>query len=142
MPGLVGVAHLVLRVKDWRASARWYQDVLGLEPRKAEGVTGFSHPDARFVVLLKATDEELAPSSVPTQHLDHLALHVPSEDELESWRDELARKGIETEIERSGFGSSITLYDPDGLEVELFVPKSGGVLDASVPMREVLLSEP
>ena len=129
---------MVVRVKDWRKSAQWYQETLGFERRKGDGVTGFSHPDAGFVLLLKATEEELSPSSAPAQRLEHLALLVSSELALESSRDELALKGIETEIERTGFGSSITLYDPDGLEVELFVPQSGGVLDASVPASELL----
>ena len=133
MPELMGVAHMVLRVSDWRRSAHWYQETLGFERRKGEGFTGFSHPGANFVLLFRPAEEEQSPSSAPTQRLEHIALHVPSEAALVAWRDELAGKGIDTEIDDSSVGSSITLYDPDGLEVELFCPAPGGALDASIP---------
>lgn len=128
MAQLVGIAHLVLRVADWRTSARWYQDVLGFERRQGEGFVGLAHPEGTFVLLFRPTTEALAPSSAPGQHLDHVALHVPSLEALETWRSDLAAKGIETEIEHASVGSSITLHDPDGREVELFTPAEGSAL--------------
>jgi len=132
---------MVLRVSDWRRSARWYQDTLGFERRKGEGFTGFSHPGASFVLLFRPTEEEQSPSSVATQRLEHIALHVPSDAALVAWQDELAAKGIETEIDHSSVGYSITLHDPDGLEVELFSPAMGGVLDSSVPAEALATVE-
>jgi catechol 2,3-dioxygenase len=137
MAELVGIAHMVIRVSDWKRSARWYQDVLGFERRKGDGFTGFSHAGADFVLLLRPTEEPQVPSETPSQRLDHIALQVPSEAALAEWRDELASKGVPTEIDRVGVGSSITLHDPDGLEVELFTPTPGGVLDVSVPASEL-----
>jgi catechol 2,3-dioxygenase len=137
MAELVGIAHMVLRVSDWKRSARWYQDVLGFERRKGDGFTGFSHPGAEFVLLLRPTDDPQVPSEAPTQRLDHIALQVPSEAALAEWREELAAKGIDVGIDRVGVGASITLHDPDGLEVELFTPAPGGVLDVSVPASEL-----
>jgi catechol 2,3-dioxygenase-like lactoylglutathione lyase family enzyme len=136
VPELVGVAHLVLRVGDWRRSADWYQGVLGFERRQGKGFSGFSHPGADFVLLFRPTEEEQVPSSVPTQRLEHIALHVPSIAALEKWKEELALKGVPAEIDHGQVGSSITLFDPDGLEVELFTPTTGGVLDPSVPAEE------
>jgi catechol-2,3-dioxygenase len=138
MSDLVGVAHIVLRVSDWRRSASWYQKVLGFERRKGDGFSGFSHPGAGFILLFRPTDDEQVPSSVPTQRLEHIALQVPSEETLSAWKQALALQGIDTEIERSAVGSSITLFDPDGLEVELFAPAAGGVLDTSIPAAELL----
>jgi glyoxylase I family protein len=133
-PPLVGVAHMVLRVSDWRTSARWYHDVLGFERRQVqEGVIGFSHEGAPFILLFRPSDEARVSSALPTQRLDHLALHVPSLSALEVWQQQLAQKGIEADIDHATVGSSITLYDPDGLEVELFAPNPGGGLDPLAP---------
>jgi catechol 2,3-dioxygenase len=137
MPELSGVAHLVLRVSDWRRSAHWYQEVLGFERRQGDGFSGFSHPGADFVLLFRPTDEEQVPSSVPGQRLEHLALHVPTPAALAAWREELELKGIEVKVDDGRVGSSITLHDPDGLEVELFSPTLGGVLDPSTSAGEL-----
>jgi catechol 2,3-dioxygenase-like lactoylglutathione lyase family enzyme len=129
MAKLTGIAHMVLRVTDWRRSAAWYQDVLGFERRKGEGFSGYSHPDGSFVLLFKQVDEPIEASSAQSQRLEHLAILVPSEEDLVAWRDSLVAKGLPATIDRVGVGASITLYDPDGLEVELFTPAPGGVLD-------------
>jgi catechol 2,3-dioxygenase len=126
---------MVLRVNDWKTSARWYQDVLGFERRQGEGFTGLLHPEGNFILLFRPTAEALVPSSAPGQHLDHIALHVPSLEALEAWRTDLAAKGIDTEIEHAGVGSSITLHDPDGREIELFTPGQGSALQVEVPAR-------
>jgi catechol 2,3-dioxygenase-like lactoylglutathione lyase family enzyme len=128
MTELAGVAHLVLRVEDWKRAARWYQDVLGFERRQGEGFVCFSHPNADFLLLFRPTGSPLEPTSTPTQRIDHLALLVPSPASLEAWRSRLAGAGIDVEIEEQAVGASITLFDPDGLEVELFCPASGSPL--------------
>ncbi|HEY2332505.1 MAG TPA: VOC family protein [Acidimicrobiales bacterium] len=133
MAEVVGIAHLVLRVNDWGTSARWYQDVLGFQKRKGEGYAAFANPDGTFLLLFRPTDQELGPSSSPAQHLDHIAMHVASLDDLEAWRVQLAEKGIETEIEHASVGSSITLHDPDGREIELFTPADGSTLYVPAP---------
>jgi glyoxylase I family protein len=127
---VVGIAHLVVRVTDWKRSAEWYQRVLGFERRKSTGFSVFKHPAADFGILLLPTDEALPASSTPTQRLDHLALHVGSMQSLEAWEGRLLREGHPTAIEQQpGIGASLTLHDPDGLEVELFVPAPSSVMD-------------
>jgi catechol 2,3-dioxygenase-like lactoylglutathione lyase family enzyme len=123
---------MVLRVSDWRRSADWYQNVLGFERRKGQGFSGYSHPGANFILLFRSTGEIVDASSVDSQRLEHIALYVPTEEDLVAWQKDLATKGIEADIDRVGVGTSITLHDPDGLEVELFTPAPGGVLDVSV----------
>ena len=130
MTELVGIAHVVLRVQDWKRSARWYQDVLGFERRVGPGFSCFVHESASFAILLRPSDEATEPSSAPAQRLDHLALHVPSVAALENWQGALAAQGIEAAIEHQPtIGSSITLIDPDGIEIELFTPDAGSVLE-------------
>jgi catechol 2,3-dioxygenase-like lactoylglutathione lyase family enzyme len=133
MAKLTGIAHMVLRVTDWRRSAAWYQEVLGFERRKGEGFSGYSHPDGNFVLLFKQVAEPVEASSAERQRLEHLALMVPREEDLAAWQEDLGAKGIPAKIDRVGVGASITLYDPDGLEVELFTPAAGGVLDVYTP---------
>jgi catechol 2,3-dioxygenase-like lactoylglutathione lyase family enzyme len=130
MTELAGIAHVVLRVQDWKRTARWYQDVLGFERRAGTGFSCFVHPSASFAILLRPSDEATEPSSAPTQRLDHLALHVPSVAALEEWKNALAANGVDCEIEHQPtLGASITLFDPDGVEIELFTPESGSVLE-------------
>jgi catechol-2,3-dioxygenase len=133
---MVGIAHMVLRVQDWSTSARWYQGVLGFERRKGDGFTGLFHPQGNFILLFRPTGEPLDPSSSPAQHLDHIAMHVPTLEALEAWRVDLAAKGIDTEIDHASVGSSITLFDPDGREIELFTPGEGSVLQVPIPQPQ------
>ncbi len=123
MAAIVGVAHLVIRVTDWARSARWYEEILGFEKVRADGFSTFGHPGAGFMILLRPTTTELAPSSSEGERLDHVAMHVPTLDALESWQRHLANCGLAVEIEHQPtIGSSITVFDPDGLEIELFTP--------------------
>jgi catechol-2,3-dioxygenase len=79
-------------------------------------------------LLFMPTGSSLDATSEPTQRIDHLALLVPSITSLEAWRNQLNAAGIEVEIEEQPVGASITLHDPDGLEVELFCPAEGSPL--------------
>jgi catechol-2,3-dioxygenase len=55
--------------------------------------------------------------------LDHVAFQVPSREELEAWRDNLAAQGVTfSEIVETSFGLHLNLKDPDNIALELFVP--------------------
>lgn len=98
----------------------------------------FTHPSAGFALILKPTSSPMEPTSAPTQRIDHLALLLPAMSSLDAWRDRLSDNGIEVEIEHQAVGASITLHDPDGLEVELFCPSEGSPLNvSSVPSRAI-----
>jgi len=129
---LIGIAHVVLRVDDWKRTATWYQEVLGFERRKGDGFVGLVRPGASFVLLFRPTGSPIAPSSTPTERLEHMALLVPSAADLEGWRSHLETLGIDAPIDRQPVGASITLHDPDGLEVELFCPAEGSPLAVGV----------
>ena len=133
MAKLTGIAHMVLRVTDWRRSAAWYEEVLGFERRRGEGFSGYSHPDGDFVLLFKQVGDPVEASSAERQRLEHIALMVPREEDLLAWQQTLQAKGIPAQIDRGGVGDSITVYDPDGLEVELFTPSHVEVCSTSPP---------
>jgi catechol-2,3-dioxygenase len=104
--------------------------VLGFQRHKADGFSTFVYPGASFALLFRPTDDGHSLSPVAEQRLDHLAMLVPTVEALEQWRADLSARGVEVEIEHSAMvGSSITLFDPDGLEIELFTPAPGTVLD-------------
>jgi catechol 2,3-dioxygenase len=131
MTELSGFGHIVLRVEDWKRAARWYQQVLGFERRQADGFVCLTHPSAGFVLLLRPTGSPMEPTTAASQRIDHLALLVPTMSALEAWRGRLGDNGIEVELEHQPVGASITLHDPDGLEVELFYPSEGSPLSVS-----------
>jgi catechol 2,3-dioxygenase len=132
--GSTGIAHIVLRVSNWRESARWYEGVLGFERHKADAFSYLTHAEWNFILLLLPSDANLEPTSASTQRLDHLALHVATPATLEAWRDRLTSTGMSVKVDQAEVGSSITLHDPDGLELELFCPRDGSPLSLrSVP---------
>jgi catechol-2,3-dioxygenase len=133
---IAGIAHVVLRVEDWKRAASWYQDVLGFERRRGDGFSCFVHPSSGFALLLRPCDEATEPSSSPRQRLDHIAMLVPSVAELEEWQRTLASKGIDAAIDHQPtIGASITLHDPDGVEIELFTPSEGSILEVEQRVR-------
>ncbi len=143
MTEIVGIAHVVLRAQDWKCTARWYQDVLGFERRVGEGFSCYVHGSAGFALLFRPGAEATETSAAPSQRLDHIALHVASVAELGEWKRALAAKGVETEIDHlPNVGASITLHDPDGVEIELFAPASGSALDVGPPRRDDVNPEP
>ncbi|MET0627009.1 MAG: VOC family protein [Acidimicrobiia bacterium] len=136
MAEITGIAHMVLRVEDWKRAARWYQDVLGFERRAGDGFSCFVHPSSGFALLFRPCEQATEPSSSPRQRLDHIAMLVPSVAALEEWQRTLASRGIDTQIEHQpSIGASITLHDPDGVEIELFVPSEGSVLEVEFTDR-------
>jgi catechol 2,3-dioxygenase-like lactoylglutathione lyase family enzyme len=55
--------------------------------------------------------------------LDHIAFAVSSRDELETWQDVLAEKGIPfSPIAESPIGTLVVLRDPDNIQLELWLP--------------------
>ncbi|HVF13692.1 MAG TPA: VOC family protein, partial [Acidimicrobiales bacterium] len=53
--------------------------------------------------------------------MDHLALLVPSREELDAWCDELTRLGVEysNPVEKH-YGTVLSVKDPDRIALELF----------------------
>ena len=124
------LGHVVLRVRDAEASAKWYQDVLGLK---------VTFRIARQMVFLAATEDashELAlmslgpnaPGPEPGRvGLYHVGWQLGSLDELEGIRERLREKGIEIDgVGDHGISMGVYLHDPDGNELEIFyeLPRS------------------
>jgi catechol-2,3-dioxygenase len=130
MPSITGIAHVELSVRDLDTSQAWYENMLGLK-------TVFNDRDDRYSISARALRD---PSSgvvlALTQHdgnggeefnprragLDHLSFGVADRNELESWHRHLTERGADpSEIADWSHGTSMTVRDPDGIAIELYV---------------------
>ena len=119
---LEGIDHVALAVQDVRSSARWYQDVLGLE-RLYEEAWG----DSPAVVGIRGTAIALFPvrDSAPKPLPDgdviamrHIAFRANAENFATAQR-ELSARGLEFEFQDHGISRSIYFRDPDGHVIEI-----------------------
>ena len=122
MPELEGIDHVALAVQDVRSSAKWYQEVLGLE-RLHEDVWG----DFPAMVGIGGTMIALFPvqGSDPKPRpgkdvltMRHLAFRADGENFARA-RQELTERGLEVEFQDHGLAHSIYFHDPDGHEIEI-----------------------
>ena len=122
MPELEGIDHVALAVRDVRSSAKWYQDVLGLE-RLHEDAWG----DYPAVVGIGGSAIALFPvgSSDPKPRpgrdvlaMRHLAFRANAEN-FAAAQAELTERGLDFEFQDHGIAHSIYFHDPDGHEIEI-----------------------
>lgn len=121
-----GLHHAALSVGDVDASARWYQDVLGLdEAFRTES------DDRRMVVMRfpglahtlglvehRGGSEGFDPRRLG---LDHLAFRVASGPELQAWPQRLDESGItHSGVIETPFGGMLHFSDLDGIALALF----------------------
>lgn len=118
---LEGIDHVALAVRDVRRSARWYQDVLGLERRFEEGwgdypaVVGVG---ATSIALFPVGADEPKPPDRGTLAMRHLAFRVDRENFTRA-QTALRARGVSFTFEDHGAAHSIYFGDPDGHELEI-----------------------
>jgi len=119
---LEGIDHVAIAVRDVKASAQWFQDVLGLK-RLHEAAWG----DYPAMVGIGTTAlalfpvEGTSPEPPPGRHvlaMRHLAFRADAENYARAQR-ELTRRGIAFESQDHGISTSIYFHDPNGHEIEI-----------------------
>jgi catechol-2,3-dioxygenase len=132
VPGLTGISHVGLTVRDVATSEAWYADVLGLvrlfvEPHSVgDGHTiVMTRPGtALFLGLDHHPEADQQVFSERRTGLDHLALAVESRPELDRWVGHLEARGIEhsaiVDVEEPAPHAQLTFRDPDGIAIEVF----------------------
>ncbi len=124
--------HVGLTVRDMDTSAQWYQRVLGFalvkrfsRPPAEPGIerTLLLHEPSGFLVGLYNHDERSGDRFSPFRTgLDHLALEVADDHELDEWIDHLDREGVEhSPIRDLGHSRFVSIEDPDGIQIELWL---------------------
>ena len=129
---ILGLDHVVLRVKDVRRMTRFYCDVLGCGVERVREELGLTQLRAgRSLIDLVTIDGELgrrggAAPGADGRNMDHLCLRIASFDE-KTLVQQLAAHGIvagetRTRYGADGYGPSIYINDPEGNVVELKGP--------------------
>ena len=129
---ILGLDHLVLRVRDARRMTRFYCEVLGCRVERAREDLGLTHLRAgESMIDLVTVDGELgrkggAAAGPEGRNLDHFCLRIEPFDAA-ALVSHLASHGItageiKTRFGAEGEGPSLYLTDPEGNVVELKGP--------------------
>ena len=130
MPAIVGAHHVAFTVTDVERSSAWYCDLLGLVPvlRGDDADVSFrvlAHPASGWVLGLRQYHSRPGGGFDEFRTgLDHFAFGVSDRSGLEAWEDELRRRGdiTFTPIAETPIGSVIVFRDPDGVQLEFWLP--------------------
>jgi glyoxylase I family protein len=129
MPTITGGHHIAFTVTDADRSARWYQDLLGMQIvfEGDEDDVRFrvlAHPESGWIIGVRQyKGREEGPFDEFRCGMDHFAFTVSSREELEAWEQVLEEKGITyTPIAETPIGTVIVFRDPDNLQLELWLP--------------------
>ncbi|MBW7848964.1 MAG: VOC family protein [Rhodospirillales bacterium] len=116
---ILGIDHVVIRVRDMDAALRFYRDALGCrEERRIEGIGLVQLRAGSSLIDLMPAEPQGAGRNV-----EHVALLVDDFDEA-AIRGHLVRHGfppgpVETRYGAAGQGPSMYVTDPDGNVIEL-----------------------
>ncbi|HEX5606877.1 MAG TPA: VOC family protein [Candidatus Binatia bacterium] len=121
IPGLKGMRHIALKVKDVARSKRFYQDVLGMDV--------VWEPDPQNVYLSSGCDNiaihgvsEAFANTAEERQLDHLGFVVEDVERVRALENEFIAKGVPIvhrfKVHRDG-SASFYCADPDGIIIQL-----------------------
>jgi glyoxylase I family protein len=130
MPEISGAHHVALTVSDVERSSAWYGDLLGLVEvlRGDDDVVSYrvlAHPGSGWITGLRQYHGKPADGFDEFRTgLDHLAFTVADRAALEAWEEELRRRGdiTFTPIADTPIGTVIVFRDPDGIQLEFWLP--------------------
>lgn len=117
-----GLDHVAIRVKDMERTAKWYEDVLGLQrltPEKWDESPIFLMAGQTGIAVFPANFEEpVKYAGVKNVKIDHFAFRV-TEENFEKALAKFSDLGIEHNVQNHHYFQSVYLQDPDGHPVEL-----------------------
>ena len=126
---LMGIDHVVLRVRRLNPMLEFYQDVLGCKLVRSNEKLGLYHLSAGASMIdLIPVDMELGrkggtPPGLEGHNVDHIALKVYpfEEEEIKNYLSSknLKMSKIETRFGAEGSGPSVYVEDPEGNSIEL-----------------------
>ncbi len=125
-PSLAGTAFAAINVTDLATTTTWMANALGLRPLTSEAdscavderYSYLIEPASLTIVGLHTTSEPLLKAG-----LGHVALRVPTINELEQWQQHLTDRGLNpSPVTAWNFGTFVDITGPEELTVRLFVP--------------------
>ena len=127
LPGMRGITHLSLSVRDLERSAAFYREVLGLRvlvpPFERSGAyreTILALPDGTGLCLQEHAANDGSTFSESRTGLDHVAFSVPDRADLDRWGARLDALGLPYDWQPdNAFGSMLVFRDPDHIQLEL-----------------------
>ena len=127
VPTSTNIHHVALTVTDADASAAWYCDLLGLsEVLRGDDETVSFRVLAGSEMMLGVRHYRTHPADRFSEFrtgLDHVAIAVPTRADLEAWQARLEERGVVfTPIAETPIGSVIVFRDPDGIQLEFWLP--------------------
>ncbi len=129
-PLIQGVSHIAFTVRDMEASAEWYQRVFGWHVFRRYGADQAGTPRILLfdpltlfaVGLCQPEDASGDAFDHRRTGLDHLALQVSDDTELECWMVHLDNLGVaRSPLRELDVGRFVSFEDPDGIQFELWV---------------------
>jgi catechol 2,3-dioxygenase-like lactoylglutathione lyase family enzyme len=124
-----GMDHIGLKVTDMDASVHFYRDVLGLELVRQHGSSGDERRSAALRAGGQSFDLFYRPDFVQADKdkpvgMDHVCLmmEAPSAEELMTYLRDAGVDIFWAPVERLN-STSVYVYDPDGVHVELRIDK-------------------
>jgi glyoxylase I family protein len=132
MPSFNRVSHIALTVPDMRASADWYERVLGFDfvrefqvPPGDAGIPRIlllHQPSGLLLSLCRHPDRTGDAFDPRRTGLDHIAFEVADRAELTSWTAHLDALGVgHSPVRDLGHASFVSVEDPDGVQIELWL---------------------
>ena len=122
------IHHIGFSVRDIDASADWYTRLFDLtlvaEIDEPAPMKVFMTPQGQAIDLRQDPRVSAASFTQEVVGLDHVGFICSSRDELDEWRDRLASHRVEfSEVVESPFGWHLNFRDPDGIQLEFFLPR-------------------
>ena len=134
-PGITGIHHFSVTVRDIEASVAWYQRVFRADrvpmkfPHYEREDTGYSvllvEPRSGLAIGLHTnTGNDGEQFDEACTGLDHVGFNVASREDLEAWTARLDELGIDHSGIRTGDEpfpfATVVFRDPDNIQLELF----------------------
>ncbi len=119
-PRTLGYGHMLMQVKDIRASERFYIDLLGFKVRPAKPLAD-GRPFTPFVqgIALTSMPTSASQQGGLTRQIDHMAFEV---NDVRALADRLKQNDVsfQQDLHDGPYGLTVYVTDPDGNRIELY----------------------